>query len=170
MKKRIIAIVLSVMIVMVTAASVYAVNTTGYYYTGSMSTLYWSSEPKINLNYSSPLFGYVCGGDVGAYFFDTSIGLQGSFIQSSSRLANVMLYEYDSPNSEILARRYQANFYVDDDMNYRPNYFANVYTNADAIENDGQVELYMMIYISPLSGDTSSSVPAELIKYKYWAY
>ncbi len=169
MKKRIIAIVLSVMIVMVSAASVYAVNTTGYYYTGSMSTLHWNTEPTIDLDYSS-VYSYVCGGDVGAYFYDTSVGLQGSFIQSSSRLANVMVYEIDTPSSEILARRYQANFYVDEDMNYRPNYFANVYTNSAQIENDGQVELYMMIYISTVSGDTSSSVPSGLIKYKYWAY
>ena len=112
----------------------------------------------------------VYGGDVGIYFYSSSVGMPSSFNYSSSRTALIELKEDDdsSGNTNEPARKYTGYFRVDSSGLYRITSYANTYTNSNAIETNRTVELYMRIKVGVLSGDTSKNVPNGLFKYKIW--
>ena len=129
----------------------------------------WKSEATQDLHPTG--YSYLCGGDVGVWFYDNNIGLQNSFVTSTDRYMYVNLYEEDTGlfASDDLCREYALQFALVNGL-YKPYYVYTSYTYSSSIEDDTYLELYIKHKVSTVSGDTSTSVPFDLIDYRIWAY
>lgn len=112
---------------------------------------------------------FLCGGDVGVYFYTTSVGLQDSFVKSTSRKVIAHVKEYDSSTSNTLARTREGTFGMVNGY-YRPQIWGYTYTNSNMIESDSTAELRLVWKVESVSGDTSTSIPSALMKYSLWVY
>lgn len=164
MRKRFIGIVTFLIIMCISSNVVFAAKTTGYKYTSSATAGAFKSESEYSLSYSSS-YSYVCGGDIGVYYYANSVGLQNSFVRTN-RNVYIELYENDVLSSTIV-RKYTGSFKTVDGV-YRPKVYSTTYTNTSKIEDDGTIELKIKHKVETNTGDTSTSIPAGLLKYKFW--
>ena len=122
----------------------------------------------VTLNYDTNTFPYVCGGDVKA---DLTLGgyrgMQDAFIKSSSRVVDVDLIEKDT-GSYSMAHSYYGTFGINSAGDYCPVSWYSLYVinGSTAIENDGSVELGLIVTVYSCTGDTSTAVPAGIFGYK----
>lgn len=165
MKKRLFSIVTGVCILGLCIVPAGAVVTSTYMYSEAATAGVWKTEPSAAIQYSAS-YGHVCGGDVGTYFYYNNVGLQSSFIKTTSRKAYIDLYE-DDPVFDDCAKKYEASFATVNGY-YSPTYFSTPYTNDASMENDGVAELFLKFKIETISGDTSTSIPAGLLYYRHW--
>lgn len=113
-------------------------------------------------------YGQVYGGDVGMYFYETSVGMPKSFVKSNSRTVEFELKENDPGNTNEVARKYIGYFETRTDGIYQPVRYSISYTNCDCIESNSTVELYYRMKVDTISGDSSKNVPSGIAKFKYW--
>ena len=168
MKKTLIAVLLScVLLAGLSFSSAAEVSHTPVFCTSGTAGQ-WTEQPAHNLTYSSS-YDHLCGGDVGLWFYYTTVGLQASFVQSTSRVVDLEQFEKDSSGS-TKTRHYQGHFDNNNIGSYQPTYFTLTYTNSGTIEDDGTVELYFKYKVGKIYGDTSTAVPSGIMKYAHWTY
>ena len=126
----------------------------------------YHSETSYAVNSST--LSTVCGGDVGAYFYTSSVGLQNSFVKDPNRKVDVEIRESDS-GSNAHARTRRGTFKYKNGI-YAPSIWEYTYTNPATIEYDSCPELYLRWKVYTVSGDTSTSVPAGIMNYSVWVY
>jgi hypothetical protein len=152
-----------------------------YYSTVSFKTGDWESfEDEVVINISST-YDEPTAGDVGVLTEKTSVGLSSSFKKSTSRICKIMLAEQDGfLDFDDIVTYYYAYFYIEANGNYRPENFTRDDSLAEdeldvpnnlirEIESSTGLELYIKVYVSTISGDTSNNIPANLFRYKVWA-
>lgn len=111
----------------------------------------------------------VYGGNVGMYFYGTSIGMPKAFVKSTSREIVFQLKEEDPGNDENeLVRTYVGHFGTRTNGTYQPVCIVKHYVNDECIENNSTVELYYRMYVGKVSGDTTRYVPSCIARFKYW--
>ena len=138
-------------------------------YTSAGTTDIYKSSTATSVTYSSSL-GYVCSGDLGINIFWASDlnGLTSAFVWDTSRLAHFKLYETDDTSSDLV-HEYNCYFVVADGL-YRPAAITVEYSApySQVIEYNGTVELWNKFMVDHMSGDQSTSVPANLMAFMYW--
>ena len=112
---------------------------------------------------------YLCGGDVGVYLYTTSVGLQSSFVKSTSRTVTTEMREYDSSTKYTNARTRKGTFGMVNGY-YRPKMWGYTYTNPGTVESDSTAEFRLYWKVQEISGDTSTSIPKGLLRYSFWCY
>lgn len=118
----------------------------------------------IDTSYDEPY-----SGDVGIYFYRTSVGLPESFIYSTERTGTIELMEEDAWSSSDLVAIYTGSFSTNSDGLYRMNTYGRTYDSSVGIESDSEVDLYLVVEIERMGQDTSRNVPASLFAYTVWA-
>ncbi|MCR5743032.1 MAG: hypothetical protein K6F92_04785 [Lachnospiraceae bacterium] len=109
------------------------------------------------------------GGDAGVYFHYTSVGLQASFVRDYSRTMLVETWEYDNIISKKHFKDYTGTFGLSNGY-YRPCSWSYSTLVNGQIEDNNCAEIYLVWKVNPVSGDSSTSVPAMLLKYQLWVY
>lgn len=163
----IVAVLSSAMAFHAYAASDATVSSSTYYSSSSCTAGVYKDESVRELQ--TVMDSGVYGGDVGIWFYSTSVGLQASFDKDTSRRVYIECRETDSVTN-TLARRYYAQFTVGADGLYRPRNYSISTTTTSLLEDDGDLELYMRFMVETDEDDTSKSVPTGLLRYKFWAY
>lgn len=168
MKKKL-RYILSVCIILSLCMSItaFAENTTTMKSSPSATAGSYKTDSTYNLAYSSS-YSHVCGGDIGTWFYTSSVGLQSGFYRSSSRKLYVDLYEKDD-SSTSKARSYTGTFSEENGV-YRPRVYSITYTNSSEVESDGRLELFIKFKVGTNSQDKSTAVPSGLFNYKFWSY
>lgn len=114
----------------------------------------------------------VYGGDTGIWFFANQVGLQASFVRSTTRKCYMNCWSRDQFDGEYFhfVRAHHATFSLSSGY-YRPSVrHTDFDINPNMIDDDSNLDLYMAFSVETVSGDTSASVPAGLLKYAFWAY
>ena len=130
--------------------------TTGETSTASSTVMHWSTSS----------YNHITGNEVAVDFFIGTRGTQDGFVLSTTREIYAMLYETDS-NSEIMARKYRANFLVDSNNWYRPGSWSCINIHNTAIENDGSAELRLDLLVNAVLGDNTDVVRSNIFSYEY---
>ena len=164
--KKVLVLSLSLVLVLGMSRYVFSENYTAMLSSGPGITNAVGHDPTYYLSYPTNKYIHICGGDVGIWFYVSSVGLQSSFQQSSSREVYIDQYEKDS-NSHTCSRKYVGYFGQMNGLNC-PVSYGNTYTNPSTIENDGGVEMNCSFKVTAIAGDTSTAVPAGLIPYRHW--
>ena len=150
-------------------ASASGETSTSLYQSTEGTSAQWHTEPVKYL--TSPDLTNICGGDMGMWFYAPSVGLQDSFVKSNNRKAYFECYEYDKTTGNAdMARKYTASFGTASNGICAPASFSGTYVNTNIVESDSGLELYMRYKVNKVSGDTSTTVKAGIIKYCYWVY
>ncbi len=127
-----------------------------------------SQCPQLTSSFDKP-----DAGNAGAYFYATGVGLSSSFVRTSSRTGEIVVYEADKYNSDDLVCTYTGYFSVRNGL-YRMNQYSR--TNAPngangkvpVIEDQPGVELYLKYKINKIDGDLSQNIPYRLFEYRLW--
>lgn len=140
--KKILVSMLIAIFVVGSAISVSAREKLSNYIESSAVTAgsWYSGYDNDNFYNMSSSFKEVYGGDVGMYFYTTSVGLSKAFVKKNTRTDGI----------------------------YQPTTYTCTYTNPECVENNSIVELYYRMYVDRISGDTSRNVPRGISKFKYW--
>lgn len=109
------------------------------------------------------------GGDVGIWFYSGNTGLQASFYPSTSRKTYMQCWAKKSSGTDVLARTYTGYFEVKDGV-YLNNLYSQGSTSNTLVSSSSTVGLYMRFMVSTNSKDTSKSLPAGVLQYRFWAY
>lgn len=160
---------LAVIIILTTMALPASAETTTSIYgttTGKAGT--WKTEAAHSL--TSPTLDSLCGGDVGVWFYSGATGLQASFYHEPGRTVSIFLLEKDDDGVYTAARAYTGYFYVDAYGEYVMQRVAENGATSNVIENDSTAELCIRYKVNTHSKDTSTSLPANLMKYCFWVY
>lgn len=166
---KIATVMLVVVLIMATtilpaSAEVYSPS---LYLTTSATAGNYKTESTHNL--TSQTLGTLCGGDVGIWFYTGNVGLQASFYPSTSRAVYMQCWEEDSAGTDVHAKSYKGGFEVENGVYLQRTAWVT-WENGNQIEADSTVELYMKFMIATHSRDTSTSVPAGALRYRFWAY
>lgn len=170
-QKKILVSMLIAIFVVGSAISVSAREKLSNYIESSAVTAgsWYSGYDNDNFYNMSSSFKEVYGGDVGMYFYTTSVGLSKAFVKKNTRTVVIQLKEEDPGNDENeLVRTYVGHFSTRTDGIYQPTTYTCTYTNPECVENNSIVELYYRMYVDRISGDTSRNVPRGISKFKYW--
>lgn len=151
------------LVIMAFSVSAYAVTESSHY-TSTAGTA-GSFRQENTYSVTSTTLATLGGGDIGVYFYSTSIGLQSSFVRSNSRTVTAKVYEEDTSGTHVRTR--EGTFTTVNGL-YRPTLWSYTYTNSGTVEGDPTAELYLTWKVSKISGDTSVSVPAGLMEYSFW--
>lgn len=159
----------AIAIIVVLSATMFAIptsalNTTPNYNTSTATAGSYKKEAVLNIKSS---YSQIYGGNVGAYFHTTNIGMDSAFKQTTSRKVYIDVKENDSIGDDT-ARSYTGYFGMYNGY-YQPTSFANTYTNSGKIELDSQAELYLRFNVEVVSGDTSKNVKAGIMRYQFWS-
>lgn len=168
MKKLATILVSMVMVLVLASASVFAVTESSHYKSTSGTAGTYHSETSHSV--TSKTLSSVCGGDVGAYFYSTNVGLQASFVKDTNRKIYAKVYEYDSDTGKSIHARTRRGTFKNVNGVYRPNVWSYTYTYSKKIEADSSPELYLSWKIDKVRGDRSTSIPAKLLEYSFWVY
>lgn len=141
----------------------HAENSTPYFYSGPATAGYWKTEGSHTV--SSLTLSSLYGGDVGVWFYYNNVGLQASFINTTSRTVDITFYNEDL----ICAHHYRAYFGTTNGY-YRPKSYSTVHAYSALISSTSSANMHIVFQVGTISGDLSSSVPDSLLKYKFWAY
>lgn len=165
--KKSICVILSMCLLLGTLTVSAETVSPDYLYSSAGTAGMWNYESTSSVQ--SNLLSSLYGGDVGVYFYIPSVGLQGSYIRDLSRKAMLFYYEDDGNNSQKYIGKKEATFAVYNNL-YIPYYWTHIESTSDLIESDNTAEMHIVWAITKNLGDTSSAVPAGLLKYKFWVY
>ncbi len=140
-----------------------AENETPYFYSGAATAGYWKTEGSHTV--SSLTLPSLYGGDVGINFFYNAVGLQSSFVYTSSRTVDITFYNEDL----ICAHHYRGYFGLTNNY-YRPISYSTVHAYSSLISSTSSADMHLVFQVGTISGDLSASVKIGLLKYKFWAY
>lgn len=171
MKKSILKIVSLVVASVVTIGAiilpVHAENITSMYYTNSSTAGSYATESVHSL--SSSTLSSVYGGDTGIWVFTGNSGLQASFSYKNGRTCDVQCWEKDYGGKDTFVRAYTGYFNMENGV-YLINMFSDGIINKNCIESDSSVDLYMKYRVNTNVNDKSKSVPARVLRYRFWIY
>ena len=167
--KRIVAVAFSVALLVALLCSPAHAASTSKVRTPTMRTgTIWSGKSAGQVYNLSIGINDVYASDVDTSFYNTGIGLSDYFMPTTDRTAQVSVMDHDPNESEddgLFGR--MCGFGITNGK-YRPiSYGTRVFFNHGVIENDGCLELYLLIQIDPISGDQSTLVAAELFEYNF---
>ena len=118
---------------------------------------------------TSKTLATIYGGDVGIWFYSGNVGLQASFYPTTSRTTTMQCWAKRSSGSDVLARTYKGYFETVDGV-YLNNLYQEYSTYGSLLSSSSTVGLYMRFIISTHSKDTSKSIPAGALHYRFWAF
>lgn len=150
----------------IASISVSAVNTYGFYQSPSMIAGQWCKTPTVPITSS---LNTLYAGDFGVWFYGGSVGLDNKFVRSTSRTVNIEIWEEDAGGTDIKTRTQTAWFTVGSDGVYAVSNFGDQWVvYDDVVENDNVAEVYMMLKVNTISGDTSKNIPTNILHYQFW--
>lgn len=170
-KKIIMSLVLIGVMVIGMCGAVSAKTTTGVWNSPKTTAgSWWSGYDNDDITSLTGTSSSIYGGDVGVYFYASSVGMPNGFIRSSNRTGEIELKEDDSSwfDENETARKITGYFAYDNSGRYRMTSYKITYTNSSCIEPNKTVELYLRIKINTISGDTTKNVPEGLFGYQLW--
>ena len=169
-KKIFFCILVALLLVGSTISVKAAEKLSAYIYSSAATTGSWYSGYDTDTFYNmSSSFSEVYGGDVGMYFYTTSVGMSKAYVRSNSRTVEIQLKEEDPGcNENELVRKYIGYFSTKSDGIYQPTTFSCTYTNPECVENNSIVELYYRMNVDRIGGDTSRNVPSGILRFKFW--
>ena len=172
MKKHIKILVVLALVVTMTTGTVWAdmalsqLKTSPSVTTGS----WWSGYDKSQIVTMTTTVDNVYSEHVGLQFnMSNCVALPSGLSPSTYRQITIEVKEEDSAegNANETVRKYKGDFKVSSGI-YKINSFGTTYENPNCIETNNVVELYIRMYMDPISGDTTSTIPAGIFKYRYW--
>ena len=108
-------------------------------------------------------------GNAGVYFYTPNVGItEEGIYHTNNRKAYMELYEADRTNPDDYCCKYIDEFAEINGV-YRVYYYSR--QNADEvedIEDDNHVELYLKIYVTIDSRDSTRNINAGILKYRIW--
>ena len=169
--KRIISLALIGVMVVGMCGTVSAKTTTAVWDSPKTTAgSWWSGYDNDDITSLSGTSSSLYGGDVGVYFYTSSVGMPNGFVCSTSRTGEIELKEDDGSwfNENETARKTTGYFAYDNSGRYRMTSYKITYTNSSCIESNKTAELYLRIKINTISGDTTKNVPEGLFGYQLW--
>ena len=163
MKRRKLIALLLMLSIILPSTMASAENHTDYFYSNAGTAGQYQSQPFKTI--TSSTLDSLYGGDVGVWFFYNAVGLQGSYVQSSSRTINLNSYAENG----VGARAYIGTFSTVSGY-YRPSYISLSYTGQNLLSNTSTAHLQLCYKVNTMPGDTSQAVPQGLICYQFWVY
>ena len=145
--------------------------TTDYFYTPAMTAgEWWSGYDDDNI------YDLACGSkdtltgeDINVYIYYTGVGMPNTFSKDNSRTGTIEVKENDSglgnENESLFTRT--GFFHNDNGFYSMTTWSSRSDVNTDVIEDNNTLELYIRVYIQTKSADTGTSIPKELICYKF---
>ena len=170
MSKKIKLSILSIISIVILACFtliVSAISTSGIIASATLKTGQDTNFSQITMTSS---YDVPSSGDVGGYFYKTSVGMPESFVQSTNRRGNFTLIEKDTIfSANDIAAYYTGYFSINSSGLYRMNSYSRIDLTAPIdIDDTNTVELFLQVNIDAINGDSSNNVPSGLFNYQFW--
>lgn len=167
--KRFISIAFSVALLVALLCSPAHAATPEVFYTPKIRTgVEWSGLSDDEIYYMDLGIDEIYAVDVDIVFTNTGVGMSEYFIWDNARTAEITVKDEDPGNNvnESLFRR-RAVFGVVNGI-YRPtSYGTRVILDNGVIEDNSELELYILVEIEAIAGDDATLVPERLFGYSF---
>ena len=167
--KRIVAVAFSVALLVALLCSPAHAATPTVFYTPQIRTgVEWSGLSDDEIYYMDLGIDEIYAVDVDIVFNNTGVGLSEYFEWDNTRTAEITVKDEDPGNNvnESLFRR-RAFFGVVNGI-YRPtSYGSRAILDNGVIEDNSELELYILVEIEAIAGDDATLVPARLFGYYF---
>lgn len=168
-RKAIAIAVVAVSLVSLLGVGIFAKSFSDYYDSLALKAGSWVSFRDSQCANLTSQFNPPDTGNAGVYFYIPNTGVtEEGIYHSNNRKAYMELYEADITNPDDYCCKYIGEFAEINGV-YRVFYYSR--QNADQvedIEDDNHVELYLKIYVTIDSRDSTRNINAGILKYRIW--